>query len=419
MLRFNSFCGALGAALLLASLASAENWPEFRGPTGQGLSAAENLPLEWSPTQNVRWKQAIPGKGWSSPIFVEGRIYLTIAIPQGAAGDQSLSALCLDAATGKILWQTEVRRQQARTAPRIHNKNSHASPTPIFAGGRLYVHFGHMGTACLNAEGKILWKQTELGYRPVHGNGGSPLLLNDRLIFSMDGAAKQFVVALSAKTGEVLWKTKREVDQLKKFAFCTPLAITVKGKRQVISPGAGAVGAYDPATGEEIWKVRYEEGYSLIPRPVYGQGFVFVCTGYDRPSLLAIRPDGQGDVTDTHVAWQTDRGVPHSASPLLVETELYLVSDRGIASCRDAKTGKVHWQQRLEGNYSASPLYADGKIYFQNEQGVGTVIAAGKTFRKLASNDLQARTLASYAVADGALFIRTEKEIYRIEESAE
>jgi outer membrane protein assembly factor BamB len=408
------------SVLALVSLTTtlfADDWPEFRGPTGQGLVLAGDLPVEWSTTKNVAWKQAIPGKGWSSPIVVKGRIYLTTAVPTGTSqsADQSLRALCLDATSGKTLWNQEVFKQNGATAPRIHAKNSHASPTPLCDGERLYVHFGHQGTACLDLAGKILWRNTSLKYSPVHGNGGSPIVAGDKLVFSVDGSDRQFVVALHKLTGKEVWKTDRRCDAVKKFAFSTPLMITVNGRQQIVSPGSDAVCAYDPQAGREVWRVQYE-GYSIIPRPVFAHDLVIFSTGYDTPQLLAVRPDGQGDVTDTHIAWRLKNGAPHSSSPLVVGDELYVVSDAGVATCLDARTGKVHWRQRLDGNFSASPLHANGKIYFQDEEGMGTVIKAGKQFEQLAKNELEERTLASYAAADGALFIRTEKHLYRIEQ---
>jgi outer membrane protein assembly factor BamB len=281
--------------------------------------------------------------------------------------------------------------------------------------GRLYMHFGHQGTACLDLNGKVLWRNRDLTYLPAHGNGGSPVLFENALIFSSDGREERFIAALDCKNGQVLWKTERQGEADRKFSFSTPLVITVKGRKQLISPGSDSVNAYDPRTGQEIWRMRYD-GYSVIPRPVYGHGLVFISTGYNTPSVLAIRPDGQGDVTDTRVAWTQRTGAPHTPSPLLLGDELYLVSDNGLASSLDAKTGKVHWQRRLGGAYSASPIGGDGRVYFQNEDGLGVVIAAGKTFKQLARNALNERTLASYAVADGALFIRTQKHLYRIEE---
>lgn len=405
----------LSSLLGLASLnpAHAENWPEFRGPTGQGTYAGKNLPIEWSKTKNVAWKQAIPGKGWSSPIVQDGRVYLTTAAPIADSKDLSLRALCLNAADGKILWNIEVFRQDAK-APRIHSKNSHASPTPLTDGRRLYVHFGHQGTAALDFAGKVLWRITEHRYAPVHGNGGTPILVDDKLVFSGDGGDKQFIVALHTDNGKTAWKTDRQCEFYKKFSFGTPLLISVNGRQQIVSPASGAVMAYDPKDGKELWRANYD-GYSVIPRPVYGHGMIFFSSGYDQPKLLAVRVDGAGDVTESHIAWTATKGAPHAPSPLLVGDELYAVSDNGTASCLDARTGKIHWQERIDGNFSASPFYADGKIYLQSEDGVTTVVRAAKSFERLAENRLEERTFASYAVADGAIYLRTESQLYRIQ----
>jgi outer membrane protein assembly factor BamB len=337
-----------------------------------------------------------------------------VPLPDSPNQDQSLRALCLDAASGKVLWDNEVFRQNGATAPRKHAKNSHASPTPLIDGGRLYVHFGHQGTACLDLAGKVLWRNNDYPYAPVHGNGGSPILAGEALVFHCDGGDRRFVVALERATGKLLWKADRPGTPVKGFSFGTPLLIAVDGKQQIISPASDVVTALDPGTGNEIWRVRYK-GYSVIPRPVYGHGLVFVCTGYETPGLLAIRPDGTGDVTATHVAWKTSRAVPHAPSPLLVGDELYLVSDNGTASCLDAKTGRVHWQERLNTTFSASPVFAAGRVYFQSEDGDGIVVKAGTRFELLARNKLGERTLASYAAADGALFLRTDKHLYRFE----
>jgi outer membrane protein assembly factor BamB len=405
---------ALTTALVswLAPLAQAGDWQQFRGPTGQGLVLNGTLPTTWSKSKNVVWKQEIPGKGWSSPVVAGGRVYLTTAVPRDN-GDQSLRAVCLDADKGNIRWDKEIFRQNGKQAPPIHGKNSHASPTPLVRDGKLFVHFGHQGTTCLDLDGKILWRNTSLRYAPVHGNGGSPILVDDMLVFSCDGGDQRFVVALNVADGKVRWKTPRTVEASKKFSFGTPLLIDVGGRKQIISPGSNVVSAFDPEDGKEIWRMRYN-GYSLIPRPVYGHGLLFICTGYDRPSLLAIRPDGKGDTTDTHVVWKMSKAAPHTPSPLLVGEELYTISDNGVASCLKARTGQVYWQERLGGSYSASPLFAGGKVYFQSEQGTGVVLQAGKEFKLLSKNPLDERSLASAAVADGALFLRTETRLYRI-----
>ena len=344
---------------------------------------------------------------------MNGRIYLTTAIPvEGKKGELSLQSLCLDGRTGKPIWSKEVFHEDA-SAPHIHPKNSHASPTPLIRDGRLYVHFGHMGTACLDLDGNIQWRNNDFHYIPVHGNGGSPILVGDALIFSCDGAHLRCVVALDRRDGHRLWKTDRSEHPAKSFSFGTPLLIHVNGREEVVSQGSGVVGAYDPKTGKEIWRVLYD-GYSVVPRPVYGNGLLYVCTGFDAPQLLAIRPDGKGDVTDTHVVWTVRKNAPHSPSPLLLGDELYMVSDSGIASCLDAKTGTEIWHGRIGGHYSASPIEANGNIYFLSEEGVGVVIKAGRKFELVAKNPLNEKALASYGVIDDDLLIRTEAHLYRI-----
>ncbi len=402
--------------LLVGSLAAArgENWTEFRGPTGQGIYSGKDLPIEWSPTKNVAWKTPIPGKGWSSPIVFEGRVYLTSAVPSNQPEVLSLQAICLDATTGKLLWQAEVFEHDGAKAPRIHRKNGHASPSPTTDGKRLYVHFGHEGTAALDFDGKVLWRNTEHRYEPVHGNGGTPVLVGDHLIFSADGSDSQSVIALNTADGTTAWKSDRKSVATKKFSFSTPLAIDVNGQTQIISPASDVVAAYAPADGKELWRVKYT-GYSVIPRPVYGHGMVFLSSGYDRPMALAIRVDGTGDVTDSNVVWTETKKAPHTPSMLLVGDELYMVADDGTGACLDAHTGKENWRKRIRGAFSASPVYGDGKIYFQNEAGVTSVVRAGKEFELLATNDMEEVTFASPAIADHAIYLRTETQLYRLQ----
>jgi outer membrane protein assembly factor BamB len=400
---------------MFSSTSSAEDWPQFRGPTGAGLSQGKALPTEWDESRNVIWRQAIPGVAWSSPVVDSGKIFLTTAVKvEDTDKDWSLEAICLDASTGALSWRVPIFRQDGSAAPNIHSKNSHASPTPLVEGDRVYVHFGHQGTACLDRSGKVVWQSRELSYPPVHGNGPSPIIFGQALILVCDGGDKPFVAALDKATGDLLWKFERTFDTGKKFSFCTPTVIDVAGTPQLVSPGAGGVSALDPLTGQEIWHVRYD-GYSVIPKPVFGQGLVYVCTGFDAPVLLAIRPDGTGDVTDTHVAWRETRSVPLTPSLLLDGDELYLISDRGVASCLDARTGSLHWRERVGGEYSASPLLANRKIYFQSETGTGYVIRAAREYELLAENKLEERSLASTAASDGAIFLRTEKHLFRIE----
>jgi len=391
--------------------APGEDWPQFRGPGGEGHSTERGVPLEWSETKNVAWKSPVPGLGWSSPVVAGGRVWLTTATedPQ-RRGQASLRALAFDVETGREVVNVEVFQIRG---PLLNPKNSHASPTPIVDGDRVYVHFGMNGTAALTTSGEIVWK-TRLPYESQHGSGGSPTLYGDLLIVSCDGHDAAYVVALDKRTGKIRWRTyrRRPFDQ----AYTTPLAIRVGERDQIVSIGAYRATAYDPESGKEIWRVSYpqEDGFSNVPRPVFGHGLVFITTGFQQPVLLAVRADGEGDVTKTHIAWTLRRGVPYTPSPLLVGDELYIVSDIGVATALDAKTGAMHWQQRLGGNHSASPVFADGRIYFQSENGVTTVIAPGKEFRRLAQNFIDGWTLASMAIADGAIYLRSEDSLYRI-----
>jgi outer membrane protein assembly factor BamB len=406
---FSRLSVGLGLLACTLTIFAAEDWPEFRGPTGQGISHAHNVPVTWSASNNIAWKTATLGSGWSSPVLHQGRLYITSAVENGQ--ELSLRAQCYDGRTGKLVWDKEALKGSKGT---IHKKNSQASPTPIVQDNRLYLHFGHHGTACLDLEGKVLWATQKLKYSPVHGNGGSPILVDDLLVFNADGGSDPFIAALSQKDGSVRWKVPRESNAQKKFSFSTPLLITVNGQKQIISEGSTVVSALDPKDGHEIWRVRFTEGYSVVPRPVFGHGMVFISSSFDNPVVIAIRADGKGDVTSSHVAWKLAKGAPNSPSLLLAGDELYMVSDNGIASCVDAKTGKVHWSERIGGGYSASPVFTEGRVYFQNEEGTGVVVKAGKQFEKLAQNSLGERTLASYAVTDGALFIRSDKHLYRI-----
>ena len=387
--------------VVLAGLAvHAEDWPAFRGPTGQGHSAERRLPLEWSESRNVLWKSTVPGRGWSSPVVADGRVWVTTATDDG----ESLRALAFDVDTGQELVNAEVLR--LRDGDLLNAKNSRASPTPIVEGDRVYVHFGADGTAALTTSGEVLWT-VRLRYESQHGNGGSPVLYGDLLILSCDGSDTAFVVALDKRTGKVVWKTPRRqpFDQ----AYSTPLVIKVGDRDEVVSAGAYRAAAYDPLTGRELWWVGYREGFSNVPRPVYGHGLVYIATGFQQPSLLAVRPDRQA-----RVVWAPAARAPLTPSPLLVGDELYVVNDVGIASCLDAETGATHWRERLGGSYSASPVYADGRIYFLSEEGTATVIAPGREFRKLAVNALDGAALASMAVSSGSFFIRTHSHLYRV-----
>ncbi len=392
---------------LAALVAQAGDSPQFRGPGGEGHSTETNLPVTWSETENIRWKTDIDGLGWSTPSIQGSQVWMTTATDEG----KSLRVVCLDKDSGKILLNDEVFRHE--TPGSIHKKNSYASPSIVIDGDRIFAHFGKLGTACLDRAGKVLWK-AELKYNHRHGPAGSPVVFNNLLILACDGGDIQYVTALDKTTGTEVWRTSRDGA----MAYSTPLLVTINGQPQLISTGGEWAMGYEPATGKELWRFRYPKGYSNVPRPVYGDGLVFLCSGYDKPALYAVKPTGQGDVTESHMAWRIERGAPLNPSPLLLGSDLYIVSDQGIAQCLDAKTGDTLWQKRLGGNFSASPLLADGRLYLLDELGTTYVVEPSREeYKELAVNKLPGRTLASIAAADGALFLRTDASLYRIQKA--
>ena len=416
-LIYNSFVLAFLSVLTLA-----QDWTKFRGPTGDGHVTVKSIPLKWSDTENVKWKVSVPGKGWSSPVISKGKIYLTSAVAEGDNQDaadvsRELRVICYDSSNGKEIWDTKVFDQKPLKRP-IHHKNSHASPTPIIEGGKVYVHFGHMGSACLDLKGKILWKNNELKYDPIHGNGGTPIIVDNLFFYSADASTNPFVVALDKNTGKVLWKKLRsETAQSRKFSFSTPTLISMGGSSQIISPASGAVFSYDSKTGEELWSVDYG-GWSVIPKPGVYKNMIYVGTGYERAHILGIRVDekSKGNVTESHVEWEITKRAPNTPSFMVVDDLLYFISDGGIATCVEPLTGEIIWQERTAGPISASPVHFNGMIYFLDEQGKTTVIKAGRKFEIIAENKIKERTLASFGISEGAIYIRSEKSLFRIGE---
>ncbi len=390
-----------------------DDWPQFRGPDGQGHSDSLGVALAWSETEHVTWKTEIPGQGWSSPVVLGNQVWMTTATEEG----RSLRAVCVDRESGRLTHDVEAFHPAEPIEK--HATNSYASPTPILEGNRVYVHFGTLGTACLDTStAQVVWQNQELQLDHQVGPGSSPALFEDLLLFNCDGIDVQYGAALNKKTGALVWKTQRSgvIDKPndRKKAFVTPLVIHSGQRDLVIMTAAEWVYAYDPRTGQEIWNVKHP-GFSGAPRPVFGHGLVFAGTGFMMPEMLAIRPDGVGDVTASHLAWKTDKGAPTKPSPLLVGDELYLVSDAGVVTCLDAKTGKQHYRQRWGGHFSASPIAVDGRIYCCDEEGRTFVFAPGKKYQELAVNQLSGHVMASPAVAGSALFLRTDTHLYRIE----
>jgi outer membrane protein assembly factor BamB len=417
--------------LAFGSPAVKADWPEFRGPSGDGHAAAPEatqplgLPLHWSETNNIRWKTEIPYRGWSTPVVMGGQVWLTTATEDG----HDFFALGVDAATGQVRFNEKVFHSVSpEPLGNGASMNCYATPSPVIEPGRVYVHFGRFGTACLDTTtGKPLWQRDDLRCRHYRGPSSSPVLFENRLILTFDGVDVQYLVALDKQTGKTLWKTDRSVvwndenvpgqmakDGDLRKAHSTPLIVTVAGEPQMFSAGAKAAYGYDPRTGQELWKVQYND-WSAAPRPVYGQGLVFLVTGFTKGDLLAVKPGGQGDVTDSHVAWRFNSHVGKYASPILVDGLLYTVAEESFITCLEPATGQVVWTGRIPGRYAASPIYADGRLYCCNQQGASVVLKPGRAFEVLATNTLANGFMASPAASDQALFLRTRTHLYRVE----
>ncbi len=418
----------LSAFLLTLSAASraGENWPQFRGPTGQGFADATGLPVTWSETENVKWKTPLKGKAWSSPVVWGAQIWVTTATEDG----RQLGAIAIDRESGRIMHELALFTvEQPQYADKF---NSYGSPTPVVEEGRVYVTFGSAGTACLDtATGKVLWERRDLPCNHWRGAGSSPTLWENLLIMHFDGADHQYVVALDKRTGRDVWRTNRSIDfqdltpegkpirdgDFRK-AFSSPLVVTHEGKPLLISAASKATYAYNPVDGRELWRVEERKHHSGTVRPVVGHGFVYTATGLAKGELWAVRLGGSGVVTNTHVAWKVTRNVPNRPSPILTGDLLFMVDqDGGVVTCLEALTGKEIWKERLPGagSYSSSPVLAEGRLYFFNENGHGTVIEAGRVFKVLAANKLDGGFMASPAVAGRALFVRSKTHLYRLE----
>ena len=400
--------------IAMLPLLLAADWREFRGPDGVGVYSGPAVPTEWGPDKNRAWATDLPGLGWSSPVLVGNKLFLTTAVPDNPESPTrySLRALALDAQSGKILWDKEVFTEDLATAPRTHRKNSHASPTPVADAESVWVHFGPNGTARLNHAGDIVWKSSEHRYDPVHGGGASPILEQGLLIFPADGKVDPALVALDAATGKTRWSTPRESGARMSFSFATCLAIDTPSGRVVISPASDVCLGLDPLTGKERFRVRYPKpGWSLIARPVVASGLVVISTGYTSQHLVAFPPVGTGDITKS-IKWQTARNAPNTPTPVAVGAELYVVSDSGMLSCLDAATGKVHYAERLAGRaYSASPVVLNGKLYVTSEDGVGQVLELGTTFAPVAKSQMGEKTFATIVPGSGGFFLRTESKL--------
>lgn len=412
------FLCSLILAASSAPLLAAERWTQFRGPDGGGLSDSTGLPIEWNETHNVRWKTALPGKAWSSPVVWDDQVWVTNATEDG----KRLSAVCLRRETGEILRDVLVF---AIEKPQFcYPFNSYASSTPVIEAGRIYVHYGSHGTACLDtADGRLLWSRQDLKCDHFRGAGSSPIVYGNLVFLTFDGADLQYVAALDKHTGKTVWRSDREIDYGTdngdhKKAFSTPTVVTAGGKPQLVSPAAAETIAYDPLSGEKLWTVHHG-GMNAAAPPLVGDGLLFINTGDGGFKQFAVRPGGRGDVTESHVSWKFQQGVPSRCAPLLIGELLFMLNEAGIVTCLDASSGEVVWKHRLGGNYSSSPVAAAGRIYLNTEDGESHVIAAARQFKLLSTNHLDAGSMATPAIAGRALFHRTKTHLYRIEEDAE
>ncbi|PHS01114.1 MAG: quinonprotein alcohol dehydrogenase [Blastopirellula sp.] len=401
--------------LLLVLTGVDANWPQFRGPNLDGHAQNSEAPITWSEKENVAWKVPIDGLGHSSPVALGTQAWLTTATMQ----DETvlLWAWGFDLESGKVTHKIllfEITEPQ-----NLHKLSSHSSPTSVLEPGRGYFHFGSYGTACVDTTtGKVLWKRDDIIIDHRHGPGSSPILVDDLLIVNFDGMDRQFVTAFDKTTGKTRWQKKRDIkygteNGERKKAFCTPLLIEHNGRQELISTAAQAVIAYDPSTGKELWRVHFF-GDSATARPVFGNGLLFITTSCTDSKMWAVRPGGNGNVTETHVAWKETRGIPQRPSPLYHQGLLYLMEDKGIMNCLDSATGEVLWKERLAGNYTASPILVNGKIYVTSEEGKTVVLQPGKEFQLISENLLETGCVASPAVLPDGLLLRTSTHLYKL-----
>lgn len=430
-------------ATLPVTLAAADPaWPQWRGPAGDGHApAAHDLPVTWSETDNIAWKTPLEGRGWSSPVIGDGRIWMTTAVEREASPEEraralegnrmagqlavsgavTIRAVCVDEATGKLLHEIELF-----TIPDpqpIHKLNSFASPSPVLAGGRLFCHCGDFGAACIDAaSGRVLWRNRELRLNHENGPGSTPVVWRDKLIVHLDGSDVQSIAAYDTATGRVAWQTPRsgplrDDPQLKK-AYGTPVILALGGRDVLVSPAADWLYGYDPATGAELWKLSYGVlGFSIVPRPVTAGDLLLMSTSFMQPELLAVKLSGPE--RQPAIVWRQKKGAPTMSSPLVVDDLVYMVSDKGVGSCLEAGSGEPVWSERLGGNFSSSPLFADGRIYVGNRDGDTFVIEPGRTYELLATNHLDGGVYATPAAVGRAIFLRTETALYRIEKPQE
>ncbi len=414
---FPSFvCFVFGLLFSFRTSGEFVNWTKFRGPTEQGVSFAKNVPTHWSTESNIVWKTAVPGRGWSSPLLIDGKIVLTTAMEETVNDLHDLKVLQLDAETGEILWIKTVLHATIAEGQDRHPKNSLASPTPAIEDGIIYAHFGHMGTVALDFDtGETLWKQ-KISYTAKNGAGGSPVVVGDLLVFTTDSVEAPIVTALHKDTGKIAWRTTRSHQVKNNFSHGTPLVIDNNGRTEIISPGSGMVGAYRPEDGKELWRVRYPMGFSMSTRPIFVDGILYMGTGFARPSFYAIRVDGAtGDLTDTHVKWMYHKSMPKTPSPNYVDGNVITLEDDGRLQCLDAETGELRWMEPLMGKFSASPVQVGDLLYSVSEEGLCYVLRVSAERCEIVSQiEMGEETLSTPAIVDDTIYLRTRHHLWKI-----
>ncbi len=392
--------------LIFSDAALAENWPGWRGPRGDGTSMEKNVPIRWSGTQNILWKVPIPGKGHASPIVWSKHIFVVTAIKE----KKQRILLCLDRKDGKILWQRVILEAPLE---RTNSLNSYASSTPETDGQRVYISFldrDKMFIAAYDFDGNRLWEVRPGVFASMHGYCSSPVLWKDKVIVNGDHDGPSYIVALSRATGQTIWKTPRPN---RTRSYCTPIIRQIDGRNQMVLSGTMCVAGYDPDTGKQHWLI---DGPTeqFVASIVYNGELLFMTCGFPDRFIQAIRPDGRGNVTDTHVLWQKDRDCSYVPSPIALGPYFLVVADNGVATCFEAKTGKSCWRERLGPHYSASLVSANGLVYFLSDKGVMTVVKPGEELEIVARNELGENTYASPAISDGQIFLRGAKHLYCI-----
>ena len=405
-------CFAISVAM--SDLVKAENWTRFRGSNGQGVSSEKNLPIEWTAAKNVVWRTKIPGNGWSSPIVYGDHVFLTTATDEG----KSCRVMCVNRQDGEVTWNKEVHRQETGAK---RNQNSYATPTPVTDGDKVYAVFADGTVVAVDFKGELAWKNSEVKFHSLHGLGASPVLAGDQLIMPFDGNSPEdrsigwkvawdqaVVLSLDSATGQVRWKGKRGKSRV---GHVSP--ILMDDGAQVVTAGGDRVQGHDVKSGERIWSI-YSKGEGVTPSPAIGDGVIYTSSGFEQPTIRAIRMGGKGDVTETHVAWEQKKGVPAIPSLLYVSPYLYTITRDNILHCVDASDGTIVWVKRLSGGYWASPVFADGRIYILSDEGVTLVLRPGPKYDEITRNSLNEKCMASMAVSQGHFYIRTAEHLYCI-----